>query len=523
MKEYSRTKNSTLNLVTGLGGQLVLTLLHFVSRTVFIHVLGSVYLGIGGLFLNVLSFLSLSELGLGSSIVYKLYKPLAEKDEKRVRVLMKFYKQAYIVIGISILLLGMAMIPSLPLIIKDYDTLPALGINPVIVFMLYLLQSVTSYLFFAYRTVIIKTAQKLYVLNVVDFFINVVIIIIQIIVLLCFEDYMTYLAVVILFNFVKNAINAVIAHRMFPYAFKREKESISRKEAIGVFKDCGALFIFKISGVALKATDNIVLSAFIGLSIVGLYANYLLFYNTIKRLINHFYRSIKHSMGNAYATASLKKNYFIFETVNFMTILLNGTAGVLVAICANETIEVWVGKDYVIPQPFPILMGIEMLFTGLKINLGQVRNISGAFRQAWFRPAIGVIINVVVSIVLCQKIGICGVIIGTIVSDILSNFIIDPFIIHRVSFKGYKPASYYYRKNLIFIILLFMIGAVDYLICSQIVLNIKILSLILHIIVCFVSVPVTFYLIYREGDVCQYLYGKMGTTMAKIHKKLKKS
>ena len=144
----SRIKNTLLNILTSLGGQLLATILKFVTRTVLIHTLGKAYLGINGLFSDILTMLSLTELGLDTAINFKMYKPLAEKDAQRVRVLLIFYKQAYRIIGIIILLLGLCLIPALPYLIKDYGSLNALGIDAVLIFVLYLLQSVSSYLFF---------------------------------------------------------------------------------------------------------------------------------------------------------------------------------------------------------------------------------------------------------------------------------------------------------------------------------------------------------------------------------------
>ena len=509
MKDYSRTKNSALNITTGIFSRIVMTILSFVSRTVFIEVLGVSYLGINGLFSDVLSLLSLTQLGIGTAIVYRLYKPVAEHDNHRIRLLMKFYKQAYIIIGFTILTLGLLIIPALPFFIKDYHKLEELGINAPIIFILFLVKSVSSYLFFAYRSVIIRVNQKNYILHVVDFFISLATVIIQIVILLLTRDYMVFVGVGIGMVILQNGINAFIAQRMYPNAFKKEKESITKEERNGILKDCGALFIFKVSNVVLKATDTLVLSYFIGLAIIGEYSNYFIFYSTIKLFISNFYNGILSSMGNAYAKESVGKNYFLFEMVNFLTILLNGTACVGLAVCSDELINVWIGEKYVIPQPFAILFGIELLFNGLKINLGQVRIVSGAFRQVWYRPVIGIIINVLVSIILCQFIGICGVLIGTITADILANFTIDPKIIHKYSFNGFKPVSYYYKKNLTFLAILACVGVADFLICRQLTTGYSLLDLLLHIIVCGISVPTTFLLLYRNTDVCKYLVAKV--------------
>lgn len=509
MAKASRTKNSFLNLITGIGGQLLTTVLKFVTRTVFISVLGKSYLGINGLFSDILTMLSLTELGFDTAINFKLYKPLAEKDEKRIRILLKFYKQAYRAVGAVILLLGLALIPVLHIFIKDYDSLGAIGINAGLIFVLYLLQSVSSYLFFAYRSAIIKADQKQYILNVAEYAITILTNIFQIVILIVWRDFVMYTASLVLFSVLRNAVNAIIAQRHYPEAFIKEKDSISKAEVKDLFKDCGALFAYKVNTVVIKATDNVVLSTFIGLAMVGMYSNYLLFYSTIQSFLNRFYTASKASMGNLYAVADVKTRYQFFEVMNFVTIIFYGTACVGVGVVADELIGCWIGKEYVIAQPLSILIGIEILFVGLKNNLGQVRNVSGAFRQMWFRPILGIVINLGVSIAMVQKFSIYGVLIGTITAALTTNFLVDPFVIHKISFNNYKPVLAYYRKNILYIAILFGIGALDMLLCSVVLTGHGWLSVIVHIMICGVSVPGVFFLLFHNRQECIYLMGKI--------------
>ncbi|MBO5520759.1 MAG: hypothetical protein J5973_03700, partial [Eubacterium sp.] len=197
MAKESRTRNTILNVVTGMGGQLLATLLKFVVRTVFIHTLGKSYLGINGLFSDILTMLSLTELGLDTAINFKLYKPLAEHDDQRVRVLMKFYKQAYRVVGTVILAIGLCIIPALPFLIRDYGSLESLGINAALIFILHILRSVSSYWFFAYRSAVMRAAQKKYVLDLVGFIVTIATSVAKIIVLLVWKNFVLYTATVI--------------------------------------------------------------------------------------------------------------------------------------------------------------------------------------------------------------------------------------------------------------------------------------------------------------------------------------
>lgn len=501
----SRTRNAVTNVITSIGTQSFVTILQFVCRTVFITTLGKEYLGINGLFANILSLLSLTELGIDTAINYKLYKPLKENDYQRIRVLMKFYKYAYAVVGFVILVLGLCLIPFLPYLVSDYETFSLLGINPVLIFILYLMQSVTSYLFFASRSAIIKADQKEYITTVVSFGCTVVLNIVQIVTLLLFKDFILYTFLAIICNIVINLINALIAKRKYKEAFTKTKENLSKEEVKSIFADLGALFLFKVDAAILKATDNIVLSSFIGLAMVGMYSNYLLFYSTINTILGKLYNAVKASMGNLYTDSDIKKQYNFFETMNFITFLLYGTAAVGVAVVANEFVGCWVGMDYTISQPFSILMGIEILCLGIKVNLNQVRNVTGAFRQMWYRPLVGIIINIVVSIAGVKLCGIYGVLIGTICANFFANILMDPKIIHRVSLKNYKPVSVYYLRNSIFFILTIIITAVDMFICNHWMTGHGWFSVIVHIIICGLSLPVTFFIIFRNRHECKYI------------------
>lgn len=505
MFKESRTKNSVLNLLTSVGGQMLLILLKFITRTVFIQTLGKAYLGINGLFADILSMLSLTELGIDTAINFQLYKPLAEHDDKRVRVLMKFYRQAYRVIGAVILLLGLCLIPMLPHLIRDYDSLTALKINATLLFLLFLMQSVSSYWFFAYRSAVMKANQKKYILDVADYAVTIVSNIAQILVLTYVRSFMLYTAVLLAFTVIKNLVNASISEHLFPQFFQKEDDSLSREEVVGLFKDCGAVFVYKVNGVVLKATDNIVLSKFIGLALVGVYSNYLLFSNTIRSLLYQVYTAVKASMGNLFVLSDISKKYQFFQIMNFLTIVLYGTAAVGVAVCADELICVWISENYVIPQPFSILVGAEILFQGLMNNLGQIRGVSGTFRQMWYRPIIGIFINIILSVWLVQVCGIYGVLIGTIVSILLTNILMDPILIHKYAFENYKPASEYYKRNLMYLIVLAVICAVEMWLCSVLLPGRGWLSAIVHIIVVAFTVPTCLIGIFWRTQERKYL------------------
>lgn len=504
-KDNSRTKNSILNLFSGFGGQILMMLLKFATRTVFIETLGKRYLGINGYFADIISMLSLTELGFDTAIHFKLYKPLAEHDVKRVRILMNFYKAAYRGVGLTILFLGLVLIPLLPHLIRDYGSLADIGVNAPLVYILFLLQSVSSYLFFAYRSAVMYANQKRYVLEIADYSIMILTNFTQIMVLIFLRNFIIYTVVVIVFNLLQNLLNAFIAQKYYPEYFIKEEEKLSKAEVKDLFKDCGALFIYKVNNTVLKACDNMVLGAFVGLTIIGLYSNYLMIFTSIRAFLRKFYSAVKASSGNLFATETIERKYNFFGTMNYITIVLYGTAAVGIAVCANEFIDTWIGPDYVIPQPFPILIGAEIMISGLKQNLSQIRTVTGAFRQMWYRPLIGIVVNIVVSVALVQVWGIYGVIVGTITAELTTSFVVDPPVIYKLCFNKYRPASEYYKRNLLYLSMLAAICAANIYLSKVIYPGHKWISVIIHTLIVVITVPSVYISVFWKTEECQYL------------------
>lgn len=504
-KTKSRTTNTILNFISSIGGQLLTVVLQFAVRTVFINTLSESYLGINGLFSNILSMLSLAELGLGTAILFKLYEPIAKDNYNRITILMQFYRKAYTYIGIVVGVIGLCLIPFLPNLIKDYDKMEALNINVEFIFILYLFRSVSSYLFFAYKSAIIRANQKGYILNVVHYLVTTVSSIIQIILLIWLKNFVVYVFVLVFAVIVENVIYAAVANKMYPYINDKKTEKLSKDEVISVVKDCSALFLYKLNEVAIKSTDNIILSIYGGLSVVASYSNYYVLYTTIKTLFGKIYSSTAHSIGNLHTTHDEKHEYEVFEAVNLITVLLGGTAFVGIFVVADEFVHLWIGDSWVIPQPFSFLMGLEIYTMAIRKLLGNYRNAMGLFQQAKYRPLAGMIVNLIVSVALVKRWGICGVLLGTIIADLTTVMWFDPIIIHKYGFRDSYAVRNYYLKNLKYIVVTLIVAVVDYLICMNFITGCGWISVIIHALICGVTVPIAMLITTFKTDENKYV------------------
>ncbi len=426
----------------------------FITRSVFIRTLGIRYLGINGLFTNILTLLSLAELGLDSAIIFRLYKPIINKDQKQILLLMTFFRQAYRYVGLIIGLIGLLLMPFIPIIITDDVSF----VNIELVFIIYLFQNLTTYFMYAYKSAIIKAHQKEYVLSAIDTVINIFISLIQITILLLYDNFIMYLFTVVIFNIIKNLTIALYANKQFPFIVEHTNIKLNKSEIRDIFKDCFALFLHKINVVVLNATDNIILSIFIGLEVVGLYSNYILILTALKTILKKFYTSISAGIGHLYASEDIDHLQFVFKVANLFTIFIYGVTGLGIYFAGNSFIGIWLGKDYVIPGNFVLLLAIEMYIFGLQRNLATFRTSMGLFEQAKYRPLFGIVINLGISVVLVKHLGICGVLIGTIISSLVTYMWFDPYIIYKFGFK--KSVKKYYLKNFEYLLFILINGII---------------------------------------------------------------
>ena len=491
----SRTKNSIFNLITNFGSTLLLLVLNFVTRSIFIKTLGASYLGIEGLFSNILSVLSLAELGFGSAVVYKLYKPIEERNYHRILVLLKLYRRVYAAIGAAVFLLGLCLIPLLPTLIKDYGNLAELGLNATIVFLLYLFNSVSSYWFFAYKASFVQANQKSYLLTVVGYGLSVLNSVFQIAVLKFTRNFLAYVGVQISFTVLTSFVYALLCDWKYPFVREKVSESISNEEKKSFLKDCSALFLYKVSNVVINSTDNIVLSAVVGLEAVGLYANYLSLKVSIRSLLYSFVEAVQASIGSLYTTGNQEWSQLIFRVVNFLTFVLYGIVSIGFAILANDFLGLWIGPEFIVSTwsvgavtvkvPLALLIAIELYLTGQKYYCGMYRSAMGLFQELKYRPIASMLINLLVCLLLVPYIGMAGCVISTIVAALTTNLIFDPIIIHRHALNAdVKP---YFFRNILYKIVTIAAGFLSWILCRAIPVT-GVLGFVIHGCIC-VLVP----------------------------------
>lgn len=494
-----RVENSLKNIATGLVGQLITYILSFIVRTVFILTLGKTYLGVNGLFTNVLNVLSFAELGIGTAIVYNLYKPLADNDWEKIKAYVNFYKKAYIRIGLIVLLIGAAFTPFLPYIIKEKVTIP----NITLIYLLFVLNSAIGY-FFSYKFTIVTASQKGYILTVAGYFFNILSSVLQLIILLTLKNYILVLCIQVIMSFAQNWYFSYKATKLYPQLNDLKDAKLNKEELKQIYQNVKALVIYRIGGILVSSTDNIIIAMFVGVAFVGLYSNYLLLIAAVVTLLSIIFNSLTASIGNLNATEGNEKKYFIFKVVNFANFWLYGFSSIFILVTTSPFIKVWIGNDFVMPWDVVFIIAMNVYLEGMLGALWVYRETMGLFVHGRYRPLITAAINLIFSVVLVRKFGIVGVFIGTTIARVSTNVWFDPYIVFKHGFK--LPVKGYYISYLKNLVIFLGTGSLVIVIVNKFFIYSGLLNVI-GIGITSIAIPnIIFFIIFRKTKEFQYLF-----------------
>lgn len=447
MKERSsRLGNSLRNLTASWLNQAAVIGLGFVGRMVFVRFLSQEYLGLSGLFGDILSMLSLAELGVGTAITFQLYKPLATGEEDKVRRLMNFYRRIYTAIGVFILLAGLALSPFLSFFIKDMPDIPHLKL----IFMLMVANSASTY-FFSYKTSLLNADQKSYLPQLSLLGGSVATCVGQIAVLALTRNYLLYLTVQIVCSLGANAFISRVADRHYPFLRTDRKVLPTGEEVRGVVKYAGAAMLHKIGALVVFSTDNIIISKFQGLLSVASYSNYQLLSKGLASILQQVFRSMTASVGNLGALEEGEHQYAVFRRLLIFNHWCYSFAACGLFCVATPLVELCFGEVYAMEQSVVALLTVSFYLTGMRRTAQTFNDGCGLLYHNRYAPIIEGLINLGASVALVYVMGVEGVILGTILSTLLVPFWVEPVVTFRFQFRR-SPAPYFARQGGFFLL-----------------------------------------------------------------------
>lgn len=407
----NRTKNAARNILFGVSLRIYQVLVPFLMRTAMIYLMGVEYLGLNSLFTSILQALNLAELGVGSAMIYSMYKPIADNDEKTICALLRLYKRYYFVIGAVIAGIGVCLTPLIPKLISG--EIPG-NLNVYVLYLLNLAATVMTYWLFAYKNSLLQANQRSDIASKVTLATTTIQYGIQMFVLWAFHNYYYYVIVMLAAHAVTNIVTAVVTSKMYPnYA---PKGDLPRDQTASINQRIKDLFTAKLGATIVNSADTIVISAFLGLTMLAMYQNYYFIMNAVMSLIAIIFSSCLAGVGNSMVTESLDKNYEDFMVITFLINWIVTTCTCCFATMYQPFIELWVGEKYQFNYGVVILFCIYFYLVTMQQVIGVYKDAAGMWHQDRYRPLVASILNLVLNISLVKIWGIYAILASTIIS-----------------------------------------------------------------------------------------------------------
>ena len=475
----------------------------FVARLVFLRCLNEEYLGLNGLFSNILTIFSLVELGVGPAMNFALYKPLAEHDTERVKSLMTLYRKAYILIGCVIAVIGLAFTPFYTLLMDEVPDIP----NLTLIYWLFAANTVVSY-FFSYKRALIICDEKRYIATIYRYGFYCLLNVVQIVELLLIRNYILFLALQVLFTFLENVGISRKADKMYPYLREKKSEPLPRKTVKDIKKNIGAMVFHKIGGMVVMSTDNLILSRYVGLVAVGLYSNYFLITDALNKIIGQLFDSVVASVGNLNASeadvdrAKLEKT---FDRAFFANAWIYGFCACCLWVLFNPFISLWLGERLIFDDFTVLIIVINFYLTGMRKAALTFRSATGAFYFDRYKPLAESAINIIASIILAKQMGTAGVFLGTIISTVATCIWVEPYVLYKHVF--HKKAVGYVVAFLIYAVVTVFACTVTSLLAGVIHIGNLYISFAVKMMVCLTVPNLIFLVLSCRTDRFQYFIG----------------
>ncbi len=465
------------------GSHFINVILSFVVRTIFIYTLSAEYLGVNGLFGNVLTVLSFAELGIGTAMIYKLYEPVANNDRDMIRRLMNLYRRLYMWVAAAVAFFGLLLVPALPYLIRDYELYSGME-NLTVIYLLFMLDAVSSY-FFSYKRSIIYANQKSYITTAIDAAVMIAQFLIQMVVLLAFKKFIPFLLIQVSSSVIKNVICSRAADREYAFLAEDTRSLPDEDTRKDIRKNIGAMALHRLGDIIVNNTDNLIMSAFVGLGAVGIYSNYIMIQATVNTGLNGFYGAFtagigdlsvdeKKRMGSRPDEATVDEDragrlFGVYKTLLFLSFWIYGFCSCAFIVMYNPFIGAWAGKGYLFDMTVVLSIVAVFYLNGMRKVTLSFRDAMGLFWYDRYKPIFEIIINLAASLILVQKIGVVGIFLGTVISVMTTCFWIEPLVTFRYGFK--MKVGVYYKLYAIYTLIAFSDIAVTNYLCGLVKLT----------------------------------------------------
>ncbi len=466
----------------------------FIMRSFILNYLGMQYLGLNGLFRSILTFLNLAELGVGSAMVFSMYKPIAEDDTDSICALIRLYKIFYRIIGLFIAVVGLALVPFLRTLVKD-DIPP--DMNLYILYYMNLGNTVLTYWLFAYKGSLLQAHQRRDVISKVSLAVHLTEYALKILVLVLFRNYYIYLTIQLVAQIMINLLVAWRTSKMYPLYTPRGK--LPKEKVRDIVRRVRDMFTSKFSYVILNSADTLVISSFMGLTALAIYQNYYYIITSIRTFLDVIAAACIAGVGNSLVTESDDKNYRDLEKFSLLFNWLLAVTTAMLLCMFQPFMFLWMGEENMLAFNYVICFAVYYYSIGVNRMVNMFKDAAGIWRKDRWRPLVGAIVNLALNLATVQWLGLYGVLLSSVFSILVVQM---PWLFHNL-FSEVFPRNYmrqYVRFFIVLTLLVLVSSAASWYVCSLIHLD-QWASLFVYACISFVIPNVVFFAVYGRSRV----------------------
>jgi hypothetical protein len=469
-----------------------------IVRKSFLDSLGNEILGLSSLYINVIGVLSIIELGIGSAIIFSLYKPFAENNKKKVKGYLNYYSKFYRIVGVIIFATGLLLTPFLHLFTNNQVNL----LDAKLYFVLFLVDTLISYLF-SYKLCILIVAQEGYRVTIGATISKLIIGLLQFSLLKTFPNFYGYILIQIIVNLLYFTFMSVYIDRKYKW-IRNTIGEITYEEKNALIKNIKALFFHKLGGILVLGTDNIIISYFINLSVVGKFSSFYLVLGAAQTIISTSLSGVTASIGNLLVERNSEIGFKVHKRLFFLSFWLVSFVTILLFNTLEQFVMLWLGESQIIDSLTINLLLMNFYFILMRGSVERFKESGGIYQQDKFAPFFEVLINLISSITLVNIIGLPGVFLGTLISNLLVVFWIKPKMVYKYIFN--KSLKEYFKMYFKYLIIGFIPLLVTHIATITIKESINLLSFGVNCFMNFLLINLIYYIVFRKNQ--EFLYFK---------------
>lgn len=433
-------RKSILNITVSISFRIVTMVLAILVKRMLIRACGNEVNGLNALYLSIVGFLSVAELGVGSAITFCMYKPIVEQDNEQVSALYHLFRRLYLIIGGIILVCGLAITPFIHLFAKDYTQL---NVNLYTTFVLMLVSVVVTYLF-GTKTALINAYKNNYITTAISSGGIVLQYVLQIIVVSVTQSFTWYLVCRIVSVLVQWGITGRITNRKYANILSN-RQTLKEETKQELTKSIKAMFMHNVGTMLVGTADSMIISVFVGVVALGEYSNYTTILASITGILQLVFTSLTSVLGHLYVENdrnTTRRYCEAFHLLNFLigTVFYLGYYAII-----DNLISLLFAQELVVEKSISFVITLNGFVQFMRRSTLTFRDATGTFYHDRWKPLAEGIVNVILSVLLVNWIGVTGVIAATVITNLLICHVIEPYVLYKNAFSC-SPKKYYLQN-----------------------------------------------------------------------------